>query len=209
MKVIQQTATLLVCKRSNLIALIVAFVLSVAGLGLLIWGLVRGQGNFAWLGGLIALIIGVIAVLVTRSVTLTVDKSLKRIRIERHNIVRGTIDKTLPFAEIREVVVDERLRQKVRTSNNNSPGEQFCYNLIFQQQNGNQEAIDITPASSTTINGFSTDRFQKNNQVMELGNLVASYIGVPCIDRRVPTFGEAANLVESVLSTIRAGQKPQ
>jgi len=208
MKVIQQTTTLLVCKRSNLIALLVAIFLSIAGLGLLIWGLVKGQGNFAWLGGLLALAIGVIAVLVTRSITLTVDKSAKRLQIQRHNIVRGTIETTIPFADVREVVVDERLRQNVRTSNDNGPREQFCYNLIFQQHNGNQEAIDITPATSTTINGFSTDRFQKNNRVMELGNLVASYIGVPCVDRRAATFGEAVNLVENVLSTIRSGQKP-
>lgn len=209
MKVIQQSATLLECKRSNLIALIAAIALTVAGAALLVWGLVKGQGNYAWLGGLIVLAIGVITLLVTRSITLTIDKSSKRVRIQRHNLVRGTLESTTPFAEIREVVVDERLRQRTSTSNNNEPREQFCYNLIFQKHNGNQEAIDITPASSTTVNGFSTDRFEKNNKVMELGNLVASYIGVPCIDRRVATFGEAANLVENVLSTIRAGQKPQ
>jgi len=81
--------------------------------------------------------------------------------------------------------------------------------LIFQKQNGTQEGIDITPARSTTVNGISTDRFVKNNKVIELGNLIANYIGVPCIDRRVATFGEMANVVDSVMNTIRSGQKPQ
>ena len=209
MKITQHSSTLLECKRSNWIALIASIGLSSAGLGLCIWGSVKGQGNYAWLGGLIVFAIGVITLLVTRSITLTIDKSSKLVRIKRHNLVRGTLESTIPFSEIREVVVDERLRQRASSSNDDGPREQFCYNLIFQKQNGNQEAIDITPASSTTINGFSTDRFEKNNKVMALGNLVASYIGVPCLDRRVATFGEAANLVENVLSTIRSGQKPQ
>lgn len=184
-----------------------ALVLTIGGAALLIWGLTKGQGNYAWLGGLIALAIGVLTLLITRSVTLTVDKSMKRVRIQRHNLVLGTKETEFPFNETREVVVDERVRRST-SSSNSEPREQFTYFLIFQKHNGMQEAIDITPVSSTAINGISTDRFVKNNQVMELGNLVASYIGVPCIDKRVPTFGEAANLVGNVLSTIRAGQKP-
>lgn len=209
MKVIQQTTTLLECKRSNWIALLSALVLTVAGAGLLVWSLVKAQGSYLWVAGLIALAIGVITLLVTRSITLTIDKSSKRVKIQRHNLVRGTLETNFPFSDTREIVVDERIRQRTQTSNNNGPGEQFCYYLIFQKQNGNQEAIDITPTSSTTVNGFSTDRFEKNNKVMELGNLIASYLGVPCIDRRVATFGEAANLVENVLSTIRGEQKPK
>jgi hypothetical protein len=209
MKVIQQTTTLLECKRSNWIALITAFVLTFGGATWFAWALVKGQGNFAWLGGLIVLAIGVITLLVTRSTTLSIDKSLKRVIIQRYNPVRGTQESTIPFADLREVVVDAQLHHKRSSSNNNEPREMFRYHLIFQQHNGNQEAIDITPASSTTVNGFSTDRFEKNNKVMELGNRIATFIGVPCIDRRAPTFGEAANLVENVLSTIRAGQKPK
>ncbi len=209
MKVIHQTTTLLECKRSNWFALITAFVLTIAGVTWFAWGLVKGQGNFTWLGGLIVLAIGVITLLVTRSITLTIDKSSKRIRIQLHNLVRGTLETITPFADVREVVVDEKLRRRTSSSNNNVPREQFCYNLIFQKHDGHQEAIDITPASSITVNGFSTDRFEKNNKAMELGNLVANYIGVPCIDRRVATFGEVANLVENVLSTIQAGQKPK
>jgi hypothetical protein len=86
--------------------------------------------------------------------------------------------------------------------------EQFCYYLIFQKKDGTQEGIDITPASSTAINGINTDRFVKNNQVMELGNLVASYLEVPCLDRRPATFGDVASVVENVFSAIRSGQKP-
>lgn len=208
MKVTQQTTMLLECKRSNWIALISAFLLIVGGATWLVWALVKGQGNFAWLAGLILLAIGVLTVLFTRSITLTVDKSLKRVCIQRFNPVRGTLECTIPFADLREVVVDAQRYHRRSSSNNDEPREMFRYHLIFQQHNGNQQGIDITPAVSTTVNGFSTDRFEKNNQVMELGNLVAAFIGVPCVDRRAPTFGDAANLVENVLSTIRTGQKP-
>lgn len=206
MKVIQQTTTLLECKRSNWLGLIIALLLILGGAGFLIWSLLNAQRNYTWLIGLIPLAIGLIVFLVSQSVTLTIDKSTKSIRILRHNVIRGTLEATIAFADTREVIVDERIHHNTNSSGDSR--EQFHYFLIFQKHDGTQEGIDVTPATSTTINGFSTNRFIKNNKVMELGNLIASYVGVPCIDRRAPTFGEAANLVETVLSNIRSGQKP-
>lgn len=206
MKIIQQTSTLLECKRSNWIVLLITFLLILGGAGFLVWSFLNARGSYVWLLGLIPLGVGLIVLFVTQSITLTIDKSSKTTRIIRHNLVRGSFELIIPFPEIREVIVDERIGQ--RTNSSSETREQFLYFLIIQKKDGTQEGIDITPAISTNVNGFSTYRFMKNNKAMELGNLIASYIGVPCIDRRAPTFSEAANLVEDVLSKIRSPQKP-
>ncbi len=207
MKIIEQTPTTLICKRPNLIAHIAAIGVTAVGMGLLIGALIAPD-KIHWLWGTIALGIGLVSLLIVRSLTINIDKQRKRVEIISRSLLLGTKEISLGFPEIREIVVDERInRTKIGNSENTAPTERFTYFLIFQLQNGMQHGLDITPAGSTAINGISTDRFEKNNRVMELGNSIASFIGVPCVDKRVATFGEMADAVENVIKQIKS-QKP-
>ena len=196
MKITQDTQTYLECKKSALVGYIVAGLLMIGGVVAVILMLIQSASDW-WLG-LIALAIGVVILLLNKSITLIADGNLRQIRIAKKSLL-GASDNAYSFNDIKEVMIEED-----RDYERDSDGDRkmrITYVLIFNFNNGYQEAINLT-RSSSSVGGLNMSRFSQNNAVMRIGQRMAEVIGVPFNHKRRGDM-DIGDVVSSVGEVIR------
>ena len=207
MKFTQDTQTYLECKKSALFGYVVSGLLMVGGLIAVILMLMKSASNW-WLG-LIALAIGIAILLLNKSITLIADGNLRQIRIAKKSLL-GASDNAYSFNDIKEVMIEED-RNYERDSDGDRK-EKITYVLIFNFNNGYQEAINLSSGSSNfSVGGLNMNRFSQNNAVMRIGQRMAEVIGVPFNHKRLGDMdiGDVVSSVGEVIKQVKqANQNP-
>ena len=196
MKITQDTQTYLECKKSALVGYIVSGLFMVGGVATVIIMLMQSASQW-WLG-LIALAIGIAILLLNKSITLTADGNVRQIRIAKKSLL-GASDNAYSFNDIKEVMIEED-RDYERDSDGDRK-EKITYVLIFNFNNGYQEAINLA-RSSSSVGGLNMSRFSQNNAVMRIGQRMAEVIGVPFNHKRRGDM-DIGDVVSSVGEVIR------
>ena len=196
MKITQDTQTYLECKKSALVGYIVSGLLMLGGVAAVIIMLLQSASQW-WLG-LIALAIGIAILLLNKSITMTADGNVRQIRIAKKSLL-GASDNAYSFNDIKEVMIEED-RDYERDSDGDRK-ERITYVLIFNFNNGYQEAINLT-RSSSSVGGLNMSRFSQNNAVMRIGQRMAEVIGVPFNHKRRGDM-DIGDVVSSVGEVIR------
>ena len=203
MKITQDTQTYLECKKSALVGYIVAGLLMIGGVVAVILMLIQSASDW-WLG-LIALIIGVVILLLNKSITLTADGNVRQIRIAKKSLLSAS-DNAYSFNDIKEVMIEED-RDYERDSDGDRK-ERITYVLIFNFNNGYQEAINLA-RSSSSVGGLNMSRFSQNNAVMRIGQRMAEVIGVPFNHKRRGDMdiGDVVSSVGEVIKQVKQAKQ--
>ena len=205
MKITQDTQTYLECKKSALVGYIVAGLLMIGGVVAVILMLIQSASDW-WLG-LIALVIGVVILLLNKSITLIADGNLRQIRIAKKSLL-GASDNAYSFNDIKEVMIEED-----RDYERDSDGDRkmrITYVLIFNFNNGYQEAIKLSSGSSNfSVGGINMSRFSQNNAVMRIGQRMAEVIGVPFNHKRRGDMdiGDVVSSVGEVIKQVKQAKQ--
>ena len=196
MKITQDTQTYLECKKSAIVGYIVSGLLMVGGVVAVILMLLQSASQW-WLG-LIALVIGILILLFNKSISLIADANLRQIRIVKKSLL-GASDNSYSFNDIKDVMIEED-RDYERDSDGDRK-ERITYVLIFNFNNGYQEAINLA-RSSSSVGGLNMSRFSQNNAVMRIGQRMAEVIGIPFNYKRRGDM-DIGDVVSSVGEVIR------
>ena len=206
MKITQDTQTYLECKKSALVGYIVAGLLMIGGVIAVILMLIQSASD--WWFGLIALAIGIVILLLNKSITLIADGNLRQIRIAKKSLL-GASDNAYSFNDIKEVMIEED-RDYERDSDGDRK-ERITYVLIFNFNNGYQEAINLTRSSSSNVSagGLNMSRFSQNNAVMRIGQRMAEVIGVPFNHKRRGDMdiGDVVSSVGEVIKQVKQAKQ--
>ena len=203
MKITQDTQTYLECKKSALVGYIVSGLLMVGGVVAVI--LMLKQSASQWWLGLIALAIGIAILLLNKSITLIADGNIRQIRIAKKSLL-GASDNSYSFNDIKDVMIEED-RDYERDSDGDRK-ERITYVLIFNFNNGYQEAINLT-RSSSSVGGLNMSRFSQNNAVMRIGQRMAEVIGVPFNHKRLGDMdiGDVVSSVGEVIKQVKPAKQ--
>ena len=205
MKITQDNQTYLECKKSALVGYIVAGLLMIGGVVAVILMLIQSASDW-WLG-LIALAIGVAVLLLNKSITLIADGNLRQIRIAKKSLL-GASDNAYSFNDIKEVMIEED-RDYERDSDGDRK-ERITYVLIFNFNNGYQEAIKLSSGSSNfSVGGINMSRFSQNNAMMRIGQRMAEVIGVPFNHKRRGDMdiGDVVSSVGEVIKQVKQAKQ--
>ena len=85
MKITQDTQTYLECKKSALVGYIISGLLMVGGVAAMVFMLI--QSSSQWWLGLIAEAIGILILLLNKSITLIADGNIRQIRIAKKSLL--------------------------------------------------------------------------------------------------------------------------
>jgi len=203
MKITQDTQTYLECKKSALVGYIVSGLLMVGGVAAVILMLMQSASQW-WLG-LIALVIGIVILLLNKSITLIADGNIRQIRIAKKSLL-GASDNSYSFNDIKDVMIEED-RDYDRDSDGDRK-ERITYVLIFNFNNGYQEAINLK-RSSSSVGGLNMSRFSQNNAVMKIGQRMAEVIGVPFNHKRRGDMdiGDVVSSVGEVIKQVKQAKQ--
>ena len=205
MKITQDTQTYLECKKSALVGYIVAGLLIIGGVVAVILMLIQSASD--WWFGLIALAIGIVILLLNKSITLIADGNLRQIRIAIKSLL-GASDNSYSFNDIKEVMIEED-RDYERDSDGDRK-ERVTYVLIFNFNNGYQEAIKLSSGSSNfSVGGINMSRFSQNNAMMRIGQRMAEVIGVPFNHKRRGDMdiGDVVSSVGEVIKQVKQAKQ--
>ena len=205
MKITQDTQTYLECKKSALVGYIVAGLLIIGGVVAVIVMLIQSASD--WWFGLIALAIGIVILLLNKSITLIADANLRQIRIAKKSLL-GASDNAYSFNDIKEVMIEED-RDYERDSDGDRK-ERITYVLIFNFNNGYQEAIKLSSGSSNfSVGGINMSRFSQNNAMMRIGQRMAEVIGVPFNHKRRGDMdiGDVVSSVGEVIKQVKQAKQ--
>jgi len=166
------------------------------------------KSSSQWWVGLIAVVIGILILFLTKSITLIADGNIKQVKIATKSLL-GASDNAYAFHDIKEIVIEED-RQYERDSDGDRK-DKTSYVLIFNFNNGYQEALNLTPGSSSNIavNGVNMSRFSQNNAVMNIGQRLAEVIGVPFNHKRRGDMdlGDVVNSVSEVVRQVKQASR--
>ena len=206
MKIIQDTPTYLECKKSALFGYIFSVILMVGGVIGVIVMLMKSSSP--WWIGLIAVAIGILILFLNKSISLIADGNIKQVKIATKSILNAS-DNAYAFHDIKEIIIEED-RQYERDSDGDRK-DKTSYVLIFNFHNGYQEALNLTPGSSSNIavNGVNMSRFSQNNAVMNIGQRLSEVIGVPFNHKRRGDmdFGDVVNSVGEVVRQVKQASR--
>ena len=206
MKITQDSPTYLECKKSALFGYIFSIILMIGGIiGMIVMVM---KSSSQWWVGLIAVVIGILILFLTKSITLIADGNIKQVKIATKSLL-GASDNAYAFHDIKEIVIEED-RQYERDSDGDRK-DKTSYVLIFNFNNGYQEALNLTPGSSSNIavNGVNMCRFSQNNAVMNIGQRLSEVIGVPFNHKRRGDmdFGDVVNSVGEVVRQVKQASR--
>ena len=206
MKIIQDTQTYLECKKSALFGYIFSVILMVGGVIGVIVMLMKSSSQ--WWMGLIAVAIGILILFLNKSISLIADGNIKQVKIATKSILNAS-DNAYAFHDIKEIIIEEDIQYE-RDSDGDRK-DKTSYVLIFNFHNGYQEALDLTPGSSSNIavNGVNMSRFSQNNAVMNIGQRLSEVIGVPFNHKRRGDmdFGDVVNSVGEVVRQVKQASR--
>ena len=206
MKIIQDTPTYLECKKSALFGYIFSVILMVGGVIGVIVMLMKSSSQ--WWMVLIAVAFGILILFLNKTISLIADGNIKQVKIATKSILNAS-DNAYAFHDIKEIIIEED-RQYERDSDGDRK-DKTSYVLIFNFHNGYQEALNLTPGSSSNIavNGVNMSRFSQNNAVMNIGQRLSEVIGVPFNHKRRGDmdFGDVVNSVGEVVRQVKQASR--
>ena len=206
MKITQDSPTYLECKKSALFGYIFSIILMIGGIIGMIVMLMKSSPQ--WWIGLIAVAIGILILFLTKSITLIADGNIKQVKIATKSLL-GASDNAYAFQDIKEIVIEED-RQYERDSDGDRK-DKTSFVLTFNFHNGYQEALNLTPGSSSNIavNGVNMSRFSQNNAVMNIGQRLSEVIGVPFNHKRRVDMdlGDVVNSVGEVVRQVKQASR--
>lgn len=207
MRIIKDTAAELVAHRSNMLPIAVGALLACGGVAG--WAVGHTLKHPSWGGPAIAAgVVGLLILAFTRSSTIRIDSGARRLAITTRNLLGTAKTRDYDAGEIKEVFVEERIHSQVHGPGNGSRRERHQFLLTFHFHDGRMDGVDITPSVQTSVFDVSTTRFVQNNRAFDLANRIAQRLGVPCSDRRMPTFGEIAGATGRLIETLRDAKPP-
>lgn len=205
MKITQDTQTYLECQKSAMLGYIVSGLLMIGGVVAVILMFMQSASNW-WLG-LIALAIGIAILLLNKSITLIADGNVRQIKIAKKSLL-GASDNSYSFNDIKDVMIEED-RDYERDSDGDRK-ERITFVLIFNFNNGYQEAINLSSGSSNfSAGGINMSRFSQNNAVMRIGQRMAEVIGVPFNHKRRGDMdiGDVVSSVGEVIKQVKQAKQ--
>jgi hypothetical protein len=165
------------------------------------------QSASQWWLGLIALAIGIAILLLNKSITLIADGNVRQIKIAKKSLL-GASDNSYSFNDIKDVMIEED-RDYERDSDGDRK-ERITFVLIFNFNNGYQEAINLSSGSSNfSAGGINMSRFSQNNAVMRIGQRMAEVIGVPFNHKRRGDMdiGDVVSSVGEVIKQVKQAKQ--
>ena len=165
------------------------------------------QSASNWWLGLIALAIGILILLLNKSITLIADGNIRQIRITKKSLL-GASDNSYSFNDIKDVMIEED--HDYERDSDGDRKEKITYVLIFNFNNGYQEAINLSSGSSNfSAGGINMSRFSKNNAVMRIGQRMAEVIGVPFNHKRHGDMdiGDVVSSVGEVIKQVKQAKQ--
>lgn len=205
MKITQDNQTYLECKKSAVVGYIISGLLMIGGVVAVIVMFMQSASNW-WLG-LIALAIGIAVLLLNKSITLIADGNIRQIRITKKSLL-GASDNSYSFNDIKDVMIEED--HDYERDSDGDRKEKITYVLIFNFNNGYQEAINLSSGSSNfSVGGINMSRFSQNNAVMRIGQRVAEVIGVPFHHKRHGdmNIGDVVSSVGEVIKEVKQAKQ--
>jgi len=189
-KVVSETQNQLILKQNRYSNIFLGIVLFLAGIGVF---LIAHQTAPKILS-LVFLIIGILIIIFTKFITINIDKTQNSFSL----IAAGLLGKkktNIALDQIKEVSLEEYVSTQYNIAGQNanmgSPMAQtnIVYDLVFYLKDGQGIPIQIKSGGNTFINGLPIGGFGSllgRNKNVELGNKIATFIGIPFIDRRPP-----------------------
>jgi hypothetical protein len=206
MKILRETQTQLILKQTSFQAIIWGLFSAAIGGSILLFISHNHNQNtlIVILFGLAFALAGIWMIVTAKFITITIDKTQNQFTFQAASIL-GKKQQSLALNQIKEVVIEEYIS---RNPNSAGPRNQLNFTLVFYLQDGEGIPIPLN-ASGTTVsfNGipFGGFFFGRNKNII-MGNKIASFIGVPFVDRRPPTVGE---IVQDVTQEINAKKMMQ
>lgn len=186
MKITQETPTALILKQRSFFPFILSLVFTIVGVYALIsWGITDIK---KLLISIVIIAFGLLVLIAAKFITIIIDKTANKITFASTGIL-GKKSQVIELNQIQEVAIEEYITQNV--TNNHGPVNQLNFNLVFYLRDGQGIPVNIgTSSPSFSISGFHVGNFFGRNKIIEMGNKIASFIGVPFVDRRPPTVAD-------------------
>lgn len=197
MKIVHATPSVLVLKQHSYISMAVGLFFFVTGLYLIFS---QRESKTLFLA-VILIMCGLLPVILFKFITIVINKTASTISITGVGLL-GKKTQTINFSQVKEVSIEEYI---TANTTNSGPRNQLNFNLVIYLNDGQGVPIAMDSPSVISISGIPIGGFGPRNSVMDMGNKIASFIGVPFVDRRPPTVND----VVSNISTIMQNSKPQ
>ena len=152
--------------------------------------------------------IGILILFLNKSVSLIAGGNIKQVKISTKFLLSAS-DNAYAFHDIKEVIL-EKDRQYERDSDGGRE-DKTSYVLIINFNNGYQEALNLSPSSTSSIpvGGVKMSRFSQNNAVMNIGQRLTEVIGVPFKHKRCEDMdiGDVVNSVSEVVRQVKQASR--
>lgn len=139
--------------------------------------------------------VGGAGILFNTSYKLLLDKTTRKAMIFRIRLA-GSKTETIDFGQLKEASIEEYIQTNTSGS---GPRVQRNYNLVLYSHDGQGYSLPINGSTNFTIAGMSLNGFAARNTIINLGNKIAAFIGVPFVDRRPPTATEVVSGIASAI----------
>jgi hypothetical protein len=198
MKVITETPTVLILKENSISQIFSGVIFIIIGIAII--PLLINKGVVYLLFSLGFILFGLAFILLTKFVTITINKSVNKVNFIFTNLL-GKTSQDIAIDQISEIAIQENLTRTVSSGTVNSSAYQntspkLSFVLIFYLKDG--QGIPISMGSSNgslSLNGIPLNIFSGRNKRIEIGNKIASFIGVPFRDNRPPTISDMTNII--------------
>lgn len=194
MKIVYQDPNTLLLKDSNLLGYFIGTIFAIFGLAMTIKPSMFVQSP-PLLFSLLFLSIGVFVICVAKVTTANLDKAKDKIIITQKSLLSKHAQEYL-LSSVQQL----ELQQKYRTDSQNRPG--ISYDLVFIFNTGLQVPLYPLGTTNISIGGIPV------NTEQALGQNIASFIGVPFVERRPPTLQETLSAITSTIPTPPPNSKP-
>lgn len=214
MKIATETPTLLVLKQSALVQILFGIVIVIFGIVSI--PILLAKGVLLVIISLVIVIVGIITIVISKSITITIDKSANKIILGFKNLL-GNKSSDIALDQVAEVGMSESISA---TSPNTAPGintmgmaqntnTQLNFVLIFYLKNGQGVPIPMGTSSNLGFNmgPIPMNMFTGRNKKIELGNKIATFIGVNFRDNRPPTMSDFTSMIGDIANKAE-GQTP-
>jgi len=189
MKIVQETPTVLTLKRRGFMPVFVGLALFFTGVYLLS----SQKDSKSLLVAITFLIFGIVSFVLLKFITVIIDKTVSTVSITEAGLF-GKKTQVINFNQIKEIAIEEYVTTTHTTSTSNGSNyrsqTQVNYNLVIYLNDGKGYPISMGSPATLSVGGMLINAFGARNSIIDIGNKIASYIGVPIIDRRPPTFRE-------------------
>lgn len=185
MKIVKEDQELMIIKDRNNIAIITGIIFALFGLLTLLNPNFFTNNPPAW-SGYTGIVIGVFLILATKSISITIDKTVGKVIFKQKGISRENF-KEYKISSIKQL----ELRQ-IYTSSKNSKGG-YSHKLVFILDTG--EEIPLNPYGAPIIRIMG----KQINAEKGIGTKISNFLNISFQEKRPPTASETLSVFKSVL----------